>query len=61
LRRLLRFALLLWIGRWVAGEAAAYLGRNPRRPSPNPLQSAHSPGWMSGPPEHGPERGIEDR
>ncbi len=51
---LLRLAALAWVGRWVAGELAAYLGRHPRAPSPPPLNSPHPPGWMPG-----PERGIE--
>ncbi|NUR78165.1 MAG: hypothetical protein HOQ28_17995 [Thermoleophilia bacterium] len=56
MRRVLRLAVLLWIGRWLAGELAAYLGRHPRRPGPDPRESPHPPGWMAG-----PERGIEDR
>jgi len=59
LKRLVGLALLLWVGRWAAGEAAAYLGRHPRRPGPNPLDSPHPPGRMPGPRAAGPERGIE--
>jgi hypothetical protein len=56
MRRLLRFAALAWLARWVAGEIAAYLGRRPRAPGPPPVDSPHPPGWMPG-----PERGIEER
>lgn len=56
MRRLLRLAALVWLGRWVAGEVAAYLGRHPRAAGPSPLDSPHPPGWMPG-----PERGMEER
>ena len=49
MRRLLRLAVLAWLGRWAAGEVAAYLGRHPRSPGPPPLDSPHPPGWMPGP------------
>jgi hypothetical protein len=61
LKRLLPLAVALWVGRWLALELASYLGRHPRRPGPNPLESPHPPGWMPGPATDGPERGIEER
>jgi hypothetical protein len=54
LRRLLRFAIVVWLARWIALELASYLGHHPRGPGPSPLDSPHPPGWMPG-----PERGIE--
>jgi hypothetical protein len=49
LKRLVWLGLLLWVGYWAAGELASYLGRHPRRLGPDPLESAHPPGWMPGP------------
>jgi hypothetical protein len=53
-KRLLTLPLALWVGRWLAEEVAAYLGRHPRSAPVPPLQSPHPPGWMPG-----PERGMQ--
>jgi hypothetical protein len=44
-RRLLYVAAAVWIGRWLALEAASWLGRR-RPPGPAPVDSPRVPGRM---------------
>ena len=48
LRRLVRIALLVWIGRWAALQLASYVGRY-RPVGPAPKDSERAPGHMPGP------------
>ncbi|HET7568634.1 MAG TPA: hypothetical protein VFJ91_11615 [Gaiellaceae bacterium] len=45
MRRLARFALAAWVGRWLALELASWLGRR-RPPGPAPVDSPRLPGRM---------------
>jgi hypothetical protein len=49
--RLLKLALLAWVGRWAAQELAAYAGRHWQRPGPAPKDFPRPPGWMPYPDE----------
>jgi hypothetical protein len=44
MRRLLLFALVVWIGRWAVLEIAMLLHR--RRPLRSAKESPRAPGWM---------------
>jgi hypothetical protein len=43
--KLLVAALVAWVARWLALEAAGYLGRK-LPPRVSPLESPRPPGWM---------------
>jgi hypothetical protein len=47
LSRLIRIAILVWVGRWAAQELAAYAGRHwlPLGPPPKEVAGPR-PGWM---------------
>ena len=47
-RRLVGVAVLLWVGRWLALELAAWSGHW-GRPGPAPKDSPRAPGLMPGP------------
>ena len=48
LRLIVALALVAWIGRWAAMEAAAFVARR-LPPGPPPIASPRQPGLMPGP------------